>query len=123
MWYIKNSITRKNLMALTGLFLSFFLIIHLIGNLQLLLPEEQANLQYNLYSDFLSTNFLVQLIAYVLYATILLHTIDAIYLTIKAKKASGAGYVIDKRNRASKWYARQMMLLGSILFAFFSHTF
>lgn len=105
-------------MALTGLFLSFFLIIHLIGNLQLLLPEEQAHLQYNLYSDFLSTNFLVQLIAYVLYATILLHTIDAIYLTIKAKKASGAGYVKDKRNRASKWYARQMMLLGSIVFAF-----
>lgn len=105
-------------MALTGLFLSFFLIIHLIGNLQLLLPEEQAHLQYNLYSDFLSTNFLVQLIAYVLYATIVLHSIDAIYLTIKAKKASGAGYLIDKRNRASKWYARQMMLLGSIIFAF-----
>lgn len=105
-------------MALTGLFLSLFLFIHLLGNLQLLLPKEQAHLQYNLYSDFLSNNFLIKIIAYVLYATILIHTIDAIYLTIKAKRASGASYVKDKRNRASKWYARQMMLLGSIVFVF-----
>ena len=105
-------------MALTGLFLSFFLIIHLLGNLQLLMSPDEARLQYNLYSDFLSNNILIKLISYVLYASILAHTIDSIYLSIKAKKASGSSYVKDKRNRASKWYARQMMLLGTIVFAF-----
>lgn len=118
MWFINNAITRKNLMALTGLFLCFFLIIHLLGNLQLLLPKEEAQLQYNLYSHFLSGNILIKIVSYVLYASILLHTIDAIYLSIKAKKASGETYVKDKRNRASKWYSRQMMLLGTIVFAF-----
>ncbi|MFO7745461.1 MAG: succinate dehydrogenase cytochrome b subunit [Psychroflexus sp.] len=117
-WFIKNSITRKNLMALTGLFLCFFLIIHLLGNFQLLLPKEEAQLQYNLYSDFLSNNILVKVISYVLYASILVHTIDSIYLSIKAKKAKGSSYARDKRNRASKWYSRQMMLLGTIVFAF-----
>ncbi|MFD0933159.1 succinate dehydrogenase cytochrome b subunit [Psychroflexus salinarum] len=117
-WFIKNSITRKNLMALTGLFLCFFLIIHLLGNFQLLLPKEEAQLQYNLYSDFLSNNILVKVISYLLYASILVHTIDSIYLSIKAKKAKGSSYARDKRNRASKWYSRQMMLLGTIVFAF-----
>lgn len=105
-------------MALTGLFLCFFLIIHLLGNFQLLLRPEEAQLQYNSYSDFLSNNLLVKIISYVLYASILVHTLDAIYLSIKAKKAKGSSYVKDKRHRASKWYSRQMMLLGIIVFAF-----
>ncbi|MBF8149120.1 succinate dehydrogenase cytochrome b subunit [Winogradskyella sp. F6397] len=118
MWYLKNALTRKNLMALTGLFLSFFLIIHLVGNLQLLLPEAEAQLQYNWYSRLLADNIFIKIIAMVLYLCILLHTIDAIYLTIKSKKAQGAGYAKDKRGRASKWYARNMMFLGSIVFLF-----
>lgn len=118
MWYVKNALTRKNLMALTGLFLSFFLIIHLFGNLQLLLPEEKARLQYNWYSDLLADNIIIKVIAIVLYACILLHTIDAIFLTLKSKKANGSGYVKDKRGRASKWYSRNMMFLGSIVLLF-----
>jgi succinate dehydrogenase / fumarate reductase cytochrome b subunit len=118
MWFFRNAITRKNLMALTGLFLSFFLIIHLFGNLQLLLPEAQARLQYNLYSHILSGNLLVKVIAFVLYGCIILHTIDAVYLTLKARKANGPGYAIDRRGRASKWYARNMMFLGSVIFLF-----
>ncbi len=118
MWYVKNALTRKNLMALTGLFLSFFLIIHLFGNLQLLLPEAEAKLQYNWYSDLLADNILIKIIAMVLYLCILLHTLDAIYLTVKSKKAKGPGYVKDRRGRASKWYSRNMMFLGSIVFLF-----
>ncbi|SDM31480.1 succinate dehydrogenase cytochrome b subunit [Kriegella aquimaris] len=118
MLYVKNALTRKNLMALTGLFLSFFLIIHLFGNLQLLLPEEEAKLQYNWYSHLLAGNIVVKVIAIVLYICILLHTIDAIYLSLKSKKANGPRYAIDKRGRASKWYSRNMMFLGSIIFLF-----
>tara|TARA_B100000586_G_scaffold253760_1_gene214631 strand:+ start:79 stop:750 length:672 start_codon:yes stop_codon:yes gene_type:complete len=116
--YFKNTLTRKNLMALTGLFLSFFLIIHLLGNLQLLLPEEQARLQYNWYSNFLSTNILVEIIAYVLYGCILAHTIDAIYLSIKSKKANGPRLQYNRRSRASTWYSRNMMFLGITIFLF-----
>ena len=105
-------------MALTGLFLSFFLIIHLLGNLQLLLPEEQARLQYNWYSYFLSENILIEIIAYILYACILMHSIDAIYLTLKSKKANGQSLQKDKRSRASTWYSRNMMFLGIVIFLF-----
>src|SRR5690606_6802881 len=117
-WFIKNSITRKNLMALTGLFLSFFLIIHLAGNLQLLLPAEQAKLQYNSYSHFLGGNMIVIAISFVLYACILLHTLDAIYLAVKSRTANGISYSRDRRGRASTWYSRHMMALGIIIFVF-----
>src|SRR5690606_30569149 len=117
-WFIKNSITRKNLMALTGLFLSFFLIIHLAGNLQLLLPGESARLQYNSYSQLLGGNPLVIAISFVLYACIILHTVDAVYLSFKSTKANGISYSRDRRGRASTWYSRHMMALGIIMLLF-----
>ncbi|MDO5656330.1 MAG: succinate dehydrogenase cytochrome b subunit [Flavobacteriaceae bacterium] len=118
MWFTRNAITRKNLMALTGLFLSFFLIIHLIGNLQLLLPADQAQTAYNTYSHFLSDFLLVKIIAYLLYASILIHSLDAIYLFFLMKKSKGKRYVYDKRGRASKWYTRNMTALGVIILLF-----
>jgi len=38
-------------MAITGLFLCFFLVIHLLGNLQLLLPADQARDAFNHYAE------------------------------------------------------------------------
>ena len=105
-------------MALTGLFVSFFLIIHLAGNLQLLLPETEAKLQYNAYSQLLSGNLLVKLVSYLLYASLLLHTIDGFYLLIISKKAKGTSYSMDRRARASTWQSRNMMALGVILLVF-----
>lgn len=105
-------------MAITGLFLSFFLIIHLLGNLQLLLPAEEAQLQYNSYSHLLGGNIVIKLVSYVLYLCILLHSIDAIYLSFKRKKANGSSYSYDRRGRASTWYSRNMMALGVIIFVF-----
>lgn len=105
-------------MALTGLFVSFFLIIHLIGNLQLLWPEAEAKLQYNAYSDLLSGNILIKVVSYVLYAALILHTLDAFYLLFLRRKADGASYSLDKRARSSTWYSKNMMSLGIIILVF-----
>jgi len=106
-------------MALTGLFLCVFLVIHLAGNLQLLLPAEQARVQYNLYSELLSHNILIKVIAYLLYASIIAHAVYALVLTIQARRAKGAqGYAYDKRHSVSPWYARNMGVLGALLLVF-----
>lgn len=118
MWFTTNALSRKNLMALTGLFLSFFLVIHLAGNLQLLLPADEAQPAYNAYSRFLSGFWPVKFVAYGLYAAILLHTADAFYLYFLKNKAKGSRYHYDKRGRASQWYARQMTALGVIILVF-----
>jgi len=76
-------------MALTGLFLCLFLVVHLFGNLQLLLPVEVAQWQFNFYSKLLSKNLFIELISYVLFASILAHALYALFITIKNKQANG----------------------------------
>ena len=117
--FLSNSIVRKNLMALTGLFLCVFLVVHLAGNLQLLLPAEQAQEQYNHYSELLSHNILIKGIAYLLYASILAHAIYALIITIQARRAQGqTRYAYDKRHQVSPWYKRNMGVLGALLLVF-----
>ena len=105
------------LMCLTGLFLGFFLLIHFLGNLQLFLPQEQAHLQFNAYSHFLSGNIVIKIVSLVLYTSIILHAIDGLVITIKNKK-SGGTYQSDRRGRASKWYSRNMGILGTLILIF-----
>ena len=114
---MQSTLSRKILICLTGLFLSFFLLIHFLGNLQLFLPREQAHLQFNAYSHFLSGNMLIKIISYVLYASIILHALDGLIITLK-NKMTGATYQVDRRGRASMWYSRNMGILGSLVLIF-----
>jgi succinate dehydrogenase / fumarate reductase cytochrome b subunit len=116
---LSHTLSRKNLLALTGLFLCFFLVIHLFGNLQLLLPEDVARWQFNFYSKLLSENILIQIISYVLFASIVAHVIYALVITVHNKRSSGKRYEYDRRSVSSNWYARKMGLLGTILLFFF----
>lgn len=112
-----STLSRKMLMCLTGLFLSFFLLIHFLGNLQLFLPEEQAHLQFNAYSHFLSGNVFIKIVSYVLYASIILHALDGLVITVKNKK-TGGNYQYEKREKNSKWYTRNMGILGTLILIF-----
>lgn len=115
---LNTTIIRKVLMAITGLFLSFFLVIHLAGNLQLLLPPVTAQTQYNAYSHLLSGNYIIKFISIVLYVSILAHALFALVLTILNWKAGGSKYAIDRRRQVSGWITRNMGILGSLIFVF-----
>ena len=112
-----TSLSRKIIMGLTGLFLCVFLTIHFLGNMQLFLPAEEAQLQFNWYSQLLSNNALIKVVSYLLYTSIIVHLLDAILITLQNRKAS-PGYRQDNRARASKWYSRNMGILGSIILIF-----
>ena len=105
-------------MTLTGLFLAFFLIIHLLGNLQLLLPEDVGHTQFNAYSHFLSGNILIKLISYVLYASILYHVFDSLLITLANRKANDKSYKTDNRAEVSGWISRNMGILGLLILIF-----
>jgi succinate dehydrogenase / fumarate reductase cytochrome b subunit len=72
---------RKWIVALTGLFLCIFLVVHLSANCILLLPEEVARGMYNSYSTLLRENPLIMIIAYLLYASIIVHVLYALLVT------------------------------------------
>ncbi|MDB5088469.1 MAG: succinate dehydrogenase [Mucilaginibacter sp.] len=113
-----TTLQHKLWMSGTGLFMCFFLIIHLLGNLQLFLPPERAREQFNWYSHLLAGNIIIEIVAYVLYASIIGHTVYAILITRKNAGANGTKYAYDKRGAASVWYSRNMGLLGTIIFLF-----
>ena len=112
-----STLSRKILMCVTGLFLSFFLLIHFLGNLQLFLPQEQAHLQFNAYSHFLSGNIIIKIVSYVLYTSIILHAVDGLIITLRNRK-SGGNYTTDNRKRASTWASRNMGILGTLILIF-----
>jgi succinate dehydrogenase / fumarate reductase cytochrome b subunit len=102
-------------MALTGLFLILFLIVHLAGNLQLLYTD--GGRAFNVYAKFMTTNPIVKTIGYVNYAFIIIHIIWAILLTVKNRAARGSqGYGVVKNS--SHWTSRNMGILGTFIFIF-----
>jgi succinate dehydrogenase / fumarate reductase cytochrome b subunit len=76
---LSSTLGRKLLMALTGLFLILFLIVHLIGNLQLL--KSDGGRAFNVYAEFMTSNPVIVTVSYVNYTCILVHVIWAFMLT------------------------------------------
>ena len=107
-----SSLGKKYLMALTGLFLCSFLIIHFLGNIALFTNP----VQFNEYTRFMSSNPIIRVMEIVLVAGFLTHIIDAIMLTRANKKAQPVKYAMDKKQ--SSWYSRNMGLTGSVILAF-----
>lgn len=115
---LKSSLAKKYWMALTGLFLCLFLAGHLAGNLQLFMTGEAGRLQFNQYAYFMTTNPAVKILSYVTYISILFHAIDGFLLTFQNKKARPQQYAHTQRNANSKWYSRNMAVLGTIILVF-----
>lgn len=115
---LKSSLSKKYWMAATGLFLCIFLIGHLAGNLQLLMSGEEAQLQFNAYAKFMTTNPAVKLLSYITYISIIFHAVDGIALTISNRKARPIGYAHSNPSASSSWNSRNMGVLGTILLIF-----
>ena len=118
-WLLKtlsSTIGRKVLMALTGIFLVLFLMVHLAGNLQLF--KDDGGEAFNLYSYFMTHFLLIKLISYLLYASILLHIIISGYITWENYKARPVGYSVNNQSDNSTWSSRNMGILGSLIFIF-----
>lgn len=105
-------------MALTGLFLCIFLIVHLSANFLLVLPEEMARGLYNSYSTVLRESPLIKVIAYALYVSILLHVLYAGIITVKNKKAKPTGYAINHFRDNSSWTSHNMGWIGIVILIF-----
>ncbi|WP_373496139.1 succinate dehydrogenase cytochrome b subunit [Aquiflexum sp.] len=111
-----STLGKKLVMSLTGLFLILFLVVHLGGNLQLLLPDEgQA---FNIYSDNMGTNLLIRVISIGNFAFILLHVIYSIILTRLNKKSRPVAYALSKPQNNITWSSRNMGILGTLILIF-----
>lgn len=114
--FLTSSLGKKLIMSLTGLFLVIFLIVHLSGNLQLLAGDNGQS--FNIYTEFMTTNPLIKIISYLLYAFILLHAIQGLLIAYKDRKARGTTGYSKKQASEASWASRNMAALGILIFAF-----
>ena len=112
----KSSLGRKYLMALSGLFLCTFLIVHCIGNIQLF--KDDGGQAFNEYTYFMTHNPLIKIIAYVNYALILLHVVNGFILLSANKKARPQAYANVDQSKSSTWSSRNMGILGTLILIF-----
>jgi len=113
---LSSSLGKKLVMSLTGLFLCTFLIVHLIGNLQLFYNDQGK--AFNDYAHFMTHFTPIKIVSYLLYASIVIHAIYALIVTIQNKKARPVGYAVYHGSANSAWNSRNMGILGTILLVF-----
>ncbi|MBF9224022.1 succinate dehydrogenase cytochrome b subunit [Hymenobacter ruricola] len=111
-----SSIGRKIIMSLTGLFLCTFLVVHLIGNLQLFKHDQGA--AFNTYSHFMGTNPVIRTIEWGLVLGFGFHIFEAWALTRRNKAARTQGYAQWHAEKNSEWTSRNMGILGTIILIF-----
>jgi succinate dehydrogenase / fumarate reductase cytochrome b subunit len=111
-----SSLGKKLVMALTGIFLCTFLIVHLVGNLQLF--KDDSGQAFNAYAYFMTHFTPIKVVSYLLYASIIIHAVYALILTTGNKKARPVAYAVQAGSQNSPWTSRNMGILGTILLIF-----
>ena len=116
---ITSSIGQKIVMSLTGLFLITFLVVHLIGNLQLITTADDGY-AFNSYAYFMTNNPVIKVTSILLYAFIIIHAVQGLALWYYNRKARGAqryAVKVDRTAGASK-SSIYMGSLGMVILAF-----
>ncbi len=112
---IRSSIARKVAMALSGLFLVFFLLQHFTINLTSVFSEDA----FNTASHFMGTNPLVQFaLQPVLIFGVVFHFIMGFVLEIKNKGARSIKYANYNGAANASWMSRNMIYSGIAVLAF-----
>ncbi|MEW6206723.1 MAG: succinate dehydrogenase cytochrome b subunit [Acidobacteriota bacterium] len=110
----QSSLGKKYIMALTGLGLFVFVIIHMLGNLQIFLGPDSINS----YAEFLKSKpALLWTVRGGLLTLALLHITSAIQLVLINRRARPVGYSTDKIVAASL-AARTIIVSGLIILMF-----
>ncbi|MFD2967123.1 succinate dehydrogenase cytochrome b subunit [Sphingobacterium bambusae] len=113
---LSSSLGRKLIMSLTGIFLCTFLIVHLIGNLSLF--KDDGGYAFNNYAYFMTHFPPIKVVSYLLYASIIIHAVYALVLTMKNKAARPVNYAQYDGKANSTWNSRNMGILGTVLLVF-----
>ena len=114
--FFSSSIGQKFLMALTGVFLILFLIVHAGINSCIFLNDGGAT--FNEVAHFMSHNWIMRFLEIGLFGGLILHIIKGLTVWIQNTKARPVQYQFNQPSKNSKWYSRSMGILGSLLLIF-----
>ncbi len=114
--WLHTAVGRKVVMALTGLFLMSFLVVHLAGNLLLLRNDGGA--AFNAYAEFMSTNPFIRVLEILLFAGFVLHIYQGLYFIWREKKSRPIGYARNAAHANTTLFARSMRISALVILLF-----
>lgn len=113
--FINSSIARKVVMALSGLFLVFFLGQHFAINITSVIAPDT----FNSWSHFMGYNPLVQyLLQPILIAGVFVHFVMGFILEIRNNSARTVKYSKYQGSANASWVSRNMIITGLVVLAF-----
>jgi succinate dehydrogenase / fumarate reductase cytochrome b subunit len=113
--YLKSSIGRKQIVAVTGLLLILFLVGHLAGNLLIYLGEEAFNNYAKKLSSLRPGLYLIEVGLFFIFLT---HVYFTALLVLENRQARPIAYQTKKYKGGTPLATRLRVLSGIFLFAF-----
>jgi len=113
---ISSSIGKKIWMALTGLFLISFLVVHCAINAMIFYND--GGVTFSHWAHFMGTNPIIRTLEIVLILGFLIHIIDALVLWKQNRNARPQKYHVVRQDKKITWYSRSMTLLGTLILLF-----
>ena len=112
----KSSVGRKIIMALSGLFLISFLIVHASVN-ALIFCNDKGRM-FTIGAHFMATNPVIRTIEVVLIFGFVIHIVQGLILWIRNRKARSVPYFYRDKTPGVTWYSKSMTLLGTLILLF-----
>jgi succinate dehydrogenase / fumarate reductase cytochrome b subunit len=122
-FFFTSPVGKKIVMALTGLFLISFLVVHvginacIFYDLSFFDPADNGEM-FNKAAHFMGSTVVIRIIEIGLFLFLLVHTFQGWQLEVQNRRRRGHGYAKPLGERGSRWYSRSMGILGTLLFLF-----
>ena len=111
-----SSIGKKFVMALTGISLILFLVVH--AGLNACIWANDEGQMFNVAAHFMGATIVIRILEIGLFLGIILHIVQGYLLTIDNQKKRAVKYAVEYGSDGSKWYSRSMGLLGTLILLF-----
>lgn len=113
--YFSSAIGRKQVMGISGLIWSGFVLTHMAGNMLILVSADA----YNKYGHALISNPLLPIAEIALVVFLAMHVIDGLWLTYENRKARPQKYAMPTNGKkAARFQSKFMAFHGTLLLVF-----
>jgi succinate dehydrogenase / fumarate reductase cytochrome b subunit len=119
--FFTSSIGKKFVMALSGVFLIIFLIVHVTVNACMwavvFVPDDNGEV-FNKAAHWLGQTLVPRILEIGLFVVFIIHIIQGYVLEVQNRQRRGIGYKVKMGSEGSAWYRKSMGLLGTLIFLF-----